>query len=112
MMAVMIDRSAQSISLMKVFGYRNREIRKLFLDANFIVVAVGTAFVLPLAKWVIDLMYPYFVSNVSCQIDLVWSWQMYVAVYAIVIGCYFVTRILLMSKVSKTSLHEVLQRRE
>ena len=38
MMKVMIDRSAFSISLMKVFGYRRREIRRLYLDGNFYVI--------------------------------------------------------------------------
>lgn len=41
MMKVMIDRSAFSISLMKVFGYRRREIRRLYLDGNFYVILLG-----------------------------------------------------------------------
>ena len=34
MMKVMIDRSAYNISLIKVFGYKRKEIRKLYLDGN------------------------------------------------------------------------------
>lgn len=37
MMKVMIDRSAFSISLIKVFGFRTKEIRKLYLDGNFFI---------------------------------------------------------------------------
>ena len=41
MMAVMIDRCAFYISMVKVFGYRTKEIKKLYLDGNFYVIAVG-----------------------------------------------------------------------
>lgn len=41
MMKVMIDRSAFHISMVKVFGYRTKEIKKLYLDGNFITVVVG-----------------------------------------------------------------------
>ena len=43
MMKVMIDRSAFSISLIKVFGFRTKEIRKLYLDGNFFIIAIGAA---------------------------------------------------------------------
>ncbi len=38
MVKVMIDRSAYNISLIKVFGYRRKEIRKMYLDGNFYIV--------------------------------------------------------------------------
>lgn len=38
MMKVMIDRSAFGISLVKIFGYRMKEIRKLYLNGNFYVI--------------------------------------------------------------------------
>lgn len=50
MMKVMIDRSAFSISLMKVFGYRRREIRRLYLDGNFYVILLGAVICVPLAN--------------------------------------------------------------
>ena len=41
MMKVMIDRSAFHISMVKVFGYRTKEIKKLYLNGNFYIIAVG-----------------------------------------------------------------------
>lgn len=67
MMKVMIDRSATSISLMKIFGYRSREIRKLYLDENFLLVAVGALLMIPAAKFLMDAAYPYFIANVACR---------------------------------------------
>lgn len=50
MMKVMIDRSAFSISLIKVFGFHKKEVRKLYLDGNFFMIAVSAAICLPLSK--------------------------------------------------------------
>ena len=54
MMKVMIDRSAFSISLMKVLGYRKGEIRRLYLDGNFYIIMLGALLGVPLAKWSMD----------------------------------------------------------
>ena len=58
MIKVMIDRSAQNIALMKVFGYRKKEIKKLYLDGNFYMIAVGALISVPLSKKLMDAMYP------------------------------------------------------
>ena len=50
MIKVMIDRSAQNIALMKVFGYRKKEIKKLYLDGNFYMIAIGALISVPLSK--------------------------------------------------------------
>lgn len=70
MMKVMIDRSAFGISLMKIFGYRTGEIRKLYLNGNFYMIAVGAALCIPLSKVLMDTMYPYMISNIACGMNL------------------------------------------
>lgn len=112
MMKVMIDRSAFSISLMKVFGYRKREIKRLYLDGNFFVVALGALVCVPLAKMVMDGIYPYFISNVAIGMDLAFSWQMYVGIYAAIIVLYLVINQLLVGRLAKVNLAEVLKNRE
>lgn len=112
MMKVMIDRCAFHISMVKVFGYRTKEIKKLYLDGNFYVIAVGAAICIPLAKKCMDLMYPFMVSNVSCGMNLHYPWQMYAIVYIAVLVLYFVMNGLLTSKLKKVNLAEVLKNRE
>lgn len=73
---VMIDRSAQNIALMKVFGYRKKEIKKLYLDGNFYMIAVGALISVPLSKKLMDAMYPVMVSNIACGMNLSFTWQM------------------------------------
>ena len=41
MMKVMIDRSSFNIALIKIFGYRNKEVKKMYLDGNFYIITIG-----------------------------------------------------------------------
>lgn len=112
MMKVMIDRSAFSISLMKIFGYRGKEIRKLYLDGNTILVAVACLIILPVSKFINNLIFPYFVSNVACGVDLSLNWWMYLIVYAGVMACYWLIHTILIRKLHQVSPVLVLKERE
>ena len=112
MMKVMIDRSAFGISLMKIFGYRPKEIRKLYLNGNFYTVALGAAICLPLSKWLMDAMYPMMVANIACGINLTFEWQMYAGIYGGILVLYFIINWLLMGHLKKMIPAEVLKNRE
>lgn len=112
MMKVMIDRSAFGISLVKIFGYRTKEIRRLYLNGNFYIAAAGAAICIPLSKWVMDLCYPVMVSNISSGINLSFPRQLYAIIYLSVIILYFIINQLLIGKLKKIPLTEVLKARE
>ncbi|OPJ59566.1 FtsX-like permease family protein [Clostridium oryzae] len=112
MMKVMIDRSAFNISLIKIFGYKAAEVRKLYLNGNFYIILVGAIISIPLAKKLMDTIYPYFVSNVACGIDLRFSGQLYLGIFAGVMLLYFVINQLLVGRLKKLSPAEVLKNRE
>lgn len=112
MMKVMIDRSAFSISLIKIFGYRKKEIKKLYLNGNFYVVAVGAAICIPLSKKLMDLMYPVLISNVSCGMNLTFGWKLYLGIYLAVILMYVIINQLLVRRLNQVSPAEVLKNRE
>ena len=112
MMKVMIERSAFNISMVKVFGYRIREIKKLYLNGNFYVIAVGALICIPVAKKVMDMLYPVMVANVGCAMDIEFSAGLYGLIYAGVILVYFVINQLLVGRIHKVNLAEVLKNRE
>ena len=112
MMKVMIDRSAFSISLMKVFGYHRREIRRLYLDGNFYVILLGALICVPLAKWSMDLVYPYCIANVAIGMDLKFTPQIYIMIYGGILLCYMVINFLLVGRLNKLVPAEVLKNRE
>nr|MCR5619881.1 ABC transporter permease [Lachnospiraceae bacterium] len=65
MTSVMIDRASFGISLMKIFGFRGKEVKRLYLDGNRIAVMLGSLVSIPLAKIITDKLFPMFVSNVA-----------------------------------------------
>ena len=83
MMGVMIDRSAFGISLMKVFGYRSKEIKKLYINGNTVIVLIGAYLSIILSK-----------------------------VLALVTIAYFAVNTLLILKINKVTLADVLKNRE
>ncbi|MBP0988751.1 MAG: ABC transporter permease [Oscillospiraceae bacterium] len=112
MMGVMIDRAASGISLIKIFGYRPKEIRALYLNGNLLIVAVGALLAVPLAKAVMDAIYPSFICNVACSMKLAFPWHLYVLIFAAVILVYFVINRLLIGKINRISPAEILKNRE
>ena len=112
MMGVMVDRASYDISLMKIFGYRRGEIRKLYLNGNTYFVALGSLIAIPLAKRTIDAMYPYFISNVACGMDLSMSPLVYVGLFVIIMAMYFGINALLVRRIDRVTPAEVLKNRE
>lgn len=112
MLKVMIDRSATSISMMKIFGYRKKEIRKLFLNGNLIVVTISALLGIPLSKMIMNAMYPYMVSNISCGLNLTFDRWMYVGLFVSILVLYFVLTPFLMRSVNKILPAELLKNRE
>lgn len=112
MMKVMIERSAFHISLIQIFGYETKEIRKLYLSGNFYIVAIGAAICIPLAKLIMDRIYPILVSNVSCSMNVKFGWQLYIGIYLFVIVLYLLINQLLVRKLKKINPAEVLKNRE
>jgi putative ABC transport system permease protein len=106
------DRSAFGIALMKIFGYRSKELRKLYINGNFYVIAVGAVISIPLAKWVMDQVYPILVSNVAVGFNLNFPWWLYAGVYGMILFLYLVINTLLLQRLKKISHAEVLKNRE
>lgn len=112
MMGVMIDRSSFGISLIKIFGYRPREVRSLYLNGNLTIISVGALICIPLAKFLMDKIYPGFIPNVACSMVLSFPPYLYLIIYASVLAVYFISSALLTRKLSRITPAEVLKNRE
>ena len=113
MMKVMIDRSSFNIALIKIFGYRNKEVKKMYLDGNFYIITIGGLISIPLTKWIMDVAYePAFVPNIACGIDKSFPFWMYLAIFAGILILYFIINHLLIRRIRKMVPAEVLKNRE
>lgn len=112
MMGVMIDRSSFGISLIKIFGFRTGEIRKLYLNGNTIIIALGAVICIPLSKAAMDAIYPWAVANIACGLNVRFEWYIYLLIFAGVMAVYFIVNALLVRKINKITPAEVLKNRE
>jgi putative ABC transport system permease protein len=112
MLKVMVERSSYPISLMKIYGYRPKEIKKLYLDGNTILIALAAAICIPPAKLIMNALYPNFVANAACGIDLTIDWWLYLLIYAGMMFCYLVIHKILVGKIKKIIPADVLKNRE
>lgn len=112
MTGVMISRASFGISLIKIFGFRTREIRSLYLDGGAVTVAVGALVGIWPAKRVIDAVYPHAVANVACGLNLRFSWYFYPFIFAGIVLVYLVVIVLQTKKIARISPAEVLKNRE
>ncbi len=103
---------AYVISLIKIFGYRPKEIRDLYLNGNLIIVALGGLICIPAAKLVMDMIYPSFIANVACCMNISYPWYMYLILYCSMLLVYLLINKLLMRKINRITPAEVLKNRE
>ena len=112
MTSVMIDRASFGISLVKIFGYRDSEVKKLYLDGNRTVIIIGAIISIPIAKMITDRMFPVFVVNVACGVYLKYEWYYYLLIFAAIVLIYSLVSFILTGKLKRLTPAEVLKNRE
>ena len=75
-------------------------------------VTLGAIIGIPLAKIVIDALYPIMISNVALGPDMTLLPWLYAAVFALVYVSYFFIRLRLSRRLKRVTTAEVLKRRE
>ena len=88
-----------------------------FINSNVILfvamfIVGGALLGVPLAKWSMDLIFPYFISNVAIGMDLQFPPQLYGMIYGGILICYLVINFLLVGRLNKLVPAEVLKNRE
>ena len=99
-----IDRSARSISYMKVFGYHDREISKLYIRSITTTVLVSLVLCLPIIVFVIDLLVQLMMTQYSGNLEIWIAPQTYVIEVLIGAATYAVVAMLHMRRIRKVPL--------
>ena len=72
----------------------------------------GALVCIPAAKGLMDIIYPYFVSNVAAGLELSFPPQLYAVIYAGVLACYLLIDLVLVRRLDRMTPAEVLKNRE
>jgi len=99
-----IDRSARSISYMKVFGYRNREISQLYIRSISATVLVSLVLCLPIIVSVIDVLVQIMMTQYSGNLEIWIAPQTYAIEVLIGAATYAVVALLHMRRIRKVPL--------
>lgn len=99
-----IDRSARSISYMKVFGYHDREISRLYIRSITVTVLVSLVACLPILMFALDFLVQLMMSEYAGNLELWVAPQTFVIEVLIGAATYAVVAILHMRRVRRVPL--------
>ena len=99
-----IDRSARSISYMKVFGYHDSEISRLYIRSITITVLLSLVLCLPIIVFVIDLLVQIMMTQYSGNLEIWIAPQTYVIEVLIGAATYAVVAIMHMRRIRRVPL--------
>ena len=99
-----IDRSARSISYMKVFGYHDREISRLYVRSITVTVLVSLVLCLPIIVFVIDILVQIMMSQYSGNLEIWIAPQTYAIEVLIGAATYAAVALLHMRRIRKVPL--------
>lgn len=107
-----IDRSARSISYMKVFGYRDREISKLYIRSITICVVASLVLCLPLIIGSLTAIFKSMLISYSGNIEIYVPWTAMAQTVAAGFATYLAVAALHTRSIKRVSLSEALKVQE
>ncbi|WP_417146620.1 ABC transporter permease [Paratractidigestivibacter faecalis] len=107
-----IDRSARSISYMKVFGYRDREISKLYIRSITICVVASLVLCLPLIIGSLTAIFKAMLISYSGNIEICVPWTAMAQTVAAGLATYLAVAALHTRSIKRVSLSEALEVQE
>lgn len=113
MIKLMIDRAKINISMLKIFGYHESEIKKLYIDGNFYVILLSSVLGIPIAKVFVDKFW-FPISNINIDIgyDIHYPIWMYLLILVTIMILYFIISNVLRLVINRIPMSEVLKNRE
>lgn len=112
LMKLEIDRSSFSVSLLKALGYSEKTVNSFYIGSSFYVTLAAIVIGLPICRKIVDVAYPFCVSNVNAGFPPVVSPLQYLIIAAIAVLSYFATRTMLVRYLNKINVTEILKNRE
>jgi putative ABC transport system permease protein len=107
-----IEKNTIPISYMKVFGYNDKEVGKLYLNATTITVLVSLFLCIPIEVLSFKYILVLILSKVEGYIPFYLPLWLYISIIVIGIVSYFVINTLHVRKIKRISMTEALKNRE
>lgn len=106
---LIIEKNAISISMIKILGYQNGEIGRIYLLSTSIVVIISTVCSLAVATLIIKLLYKAILSSMSGWILFWIDWSTYPVMFAMGVGIYFIVLVMQFIKIRRIPMSDALK---
>ncbi|MBQ8825011.1 MAG: ABC transporter permease [Ruminococcus sp.] len=106
---IIIEKNAQSISMVKILGYNKIEINKIYILTTTIVTIISLIVVLPIINVMLNFIWHIMMTGFTGWIPCVIQWNVYLKVVVIGIITYLFVALLLMRQISKVPMGEALK---
>ena len=107
--SMVIEENSRNISMLKVLGYRSREIRRIVLLPNHILVPVSYLLSIPFTLLLTNAMMADTIENSGVLIETVVRPQTLILYFLIVVAAYLVSLLFAGRKLQKVSMVESLK---
>jgi len=106
---LVVDESRASISLMKVFGYRKKEINKLILNSNTVIVVLGYLLGIPALLGTVGILYQSLTESLQLVLPVKLNvWYMLLCL-VVVMATYEFAKLMCRKKVARIPMSEALK---
>ena len=106
---LIIEKNTISISMVKILGYDNREIGKLYLTATTWVVVCSIAVSIPLSYLLIELIYRSMMADFHGWLMMYVAPKVYGEMFVLGLIVYFVVAFFQMARIRKIPMDEALK---
>ena len=106
---IIIEKNSLSISMVKILGYTNGEIGRLYVMATTIVVILWILVSIPVLTLIIKEIYRYMMADMGGWIMLKIRPDIYITMFIMSVASYGIIAALQMRKISKIPLDEALK---
>lgn len=106
---LIVEKNSTSISMVKILGYSNREISRLYVTSTTIVVVISVIINIMLSVVIMNWLFRVFMEQMSGWISCYYAPYVFVLMFILNVGVYALISVFMMYKIKKIPMDEALK---
>lgn len=106
---LIVEKNSTSISMVKILGYYNREISRLYVTSTTIVVVISVIINIMLSVVIMNWLFRVFMEQMSGWISCYYAPYVFVLMFVLNVGVYALISVFMMYKIKKIPMDEALK---
>jgi len=107
--SLIIEENKETISLLKIFGYRKKEVNSLILNSSSGIIVIGYLLGIPLILASMSMMFKSLTESVNLAMPVTISYPYIIVGFIIIYLTYTLAKALSRRKINQISMGEALQ---